>query len=150
MSDKVYSMADHSYYIDSYDGITVAINGGDDDYLAIEIENNGVEGDESPRGQTQWNTRVATKGTVTISLQWGSNENDKLNQMWFDQQAGRYLGGGIVKRQTTSENTDVWKHTTRSFIQKPPVDNLKAKGGPRVWVIAVEGLKPQERTVELS
>ncbi len=146
MSDKVYAMDEHTFYVTNHDDKTVAFNGGDDDYISVAFENVSVTGEESAKGAVQWNRRVTRKGTITVSLQWGSNENDILNQMFFDQSEGNLLKSSSVKRITQTENTTLYSTVGRLFIQKIPDDSLGAEGGSRIWIFDVEKMTADERT----
>jgi len=143
--EKVYSMSDHTFYLTTHDGKTIAFRGGDDDYIKISFDNNAVTSQESPNGNVQWHKRITKKGTIVFSVQWGSVENEYLNQIKHDQDQGGYIMSTAFKRITESENTSLFS-TGRGFIQKTADASYGAEGGPRVWTFEVEEMMAEERT----
>jgi len=141
---KNYDALNHFIYITTFDDVTFSLEGEQDgDFLSIVFDNDSITGAEGAKGDVQWSQRQPSLGTIVFTGQWGSDFNQKLNQVHKDQIAGNPPKKLQVKRISGTENTLIYD-TGSCRIMKTADQAIGSVANPRAWSIKVGKLTEEE------
>ncbi len=141
MPTRIFDAATHTAYITTNDDITYAFEGEPDgDNFLATYANDAVTALEGAKGDVQWSQIVISLGTVTKTMQWGSESNQVLQKIFADQQKQLYPKKFELKRVAGDENvTEVT--CSRVMITKPADLTEGAAAANRAWALQLEKMK---------
>lgn len=144
MPTDFYDANSHVAYLTTYDDVTFALEGdADGDNFAADYDNDAITSIEGSRGDVQFSQVIASLGTVTKTMQWGSASNKILNQVFKDQQSGNPPKKLELKRINDDENVLVLT-SSRCVIQKVPTYTTGTAAQNRAWAFKLEKMSFDE------